>query len=37
MCFSIENEDLLEKNNTIWEKELFENKIKSHGDEVTDF
>ena len=54
MYFLIEDDDLLEKYNTIWEKvstdikrefdsELVYNKnylktkIKSHGDEVTDF
>ena len=54
MYFLIENDELLEKNNTVWDKvsadikkefdsEPFYNihflktKIKSHGDEVTDF
>ena len=52
--FLIEDYDLLEKYNTIWDKvsadikrefnsepvynkEFLKNKIKSHGDEVTDF
>ena len=52
--FLIEDDELLEKYNTIWEKvsvnikkefdnepvynkELLKTKIKSHGDEVTDF
>ena len=54
MYFLIENDDLLEKYNTIWDKvsvdikrefdsksvynkNYLKNKIKSHGDEVTDF
>ena len=54
MYFLIENDDLLEKYNTIWDKvrsdikkefdskhvhnkEFLKAKIKSHGDEVTDF
>ena len=54
MYFLIENDDLLEKNNTIWDsvsndikkefdsepvhnKNFLKTKIKSHGDEVTDF
>ena len=54
MCFLIEDCDLLEKCNTIWDKvnaeiknefdselvynkEYLKTKIKSHGDEVTDF
>ena len=54
MGFMIEDEDLLEKSNTIWDKvsadikkefdsepvcnkNFQETKIKSHGDEVTDF
>ena len=45
--FLIEDDDLLEKYNTIWDKEFdskpvynkncLKTKIKSHGDEVTDF
>ena len=54
MYFLIEDDDLLEKYNTIWDKvsadikkefdsepacnkEFLKTKIKSHGDEVTDF
>ena len=54
MYFYIEDDELLEKYNTIWDKvsvdikrefdsepvynkELLKNKVKSHGDEVTDF
>ena len=54
MCFLIEDDDILEKYNTIWgkvsvdikkefnsdlvyNKEFLKAKIKSHGDEVTDF
>ena len=54
MCFLIEDDDLLEKYNSIWDKvnadikkefdselvydkNFFTTKIKSHGDEVTDF
>ena len=54
MCFVIEDDELLEKYNTIWEKVntgikkkvdrepvynkfFLKTKIKSHGDEVTDF
>ena len=53
MYFLIEDDDLLEKYNTIWDKvsadikefdsepvynkEILKAKIKSHGDEVTDF
>ena len=53
MYFLIEDDDLLEKYNTIWDKvsadikefdsepvynkEILKTKIKSHGDEVTDF
>ena len=54
MDFYIEDDELLEKYNTIWDKvsvdikrefdsepvynkELLKNKVKSHGDEVTDF
>ena len=54
MCFLIENDDLLEKYNTIWDKvstdvkkefdsepvydkNFLKIKIKTHGDEVTDF
>ena len=54
MYFLIEDDDLLEKNNIIWDKvsadiikefdnepvynkEYLKTKIKSHGDEVTDF
>ena len=54
MYLLIEDDDLLEKYNTIWDKvsadirkefeskpvynkEFLKNKIKSHGDEVTDF
>ena len=54
MYFLIENDDLLEKNNTIWDsvsndikkesdsepahnKNFLKTKIKSRGDEVTDF
>ena len=54
MCFLSEDDDLLEKYNTIWDKvstdiknefdsepvyniKVLKTKIKSHGDEVTDF
>ena len=54
MSFLIEDDDLLEKYNTIWDKvsaninkefdsepvfnkKILKTKIKSHGDEVTDF
>ena len=54
MYFLIEDDDLLEKDNTIWDKEIadikkefdskpvynknyLKTKIKSHGDEVTNF
>ena len=54
MCFLIEDDDILEKYNTIWgkvsvdikkefnsdlvyNKEFLKAKMKSHGDEVTDF
>ena len=54
MCFLSEDDDLLEKYNTIWDKvstdiknefdsepvyniKVLKTKIKSHGDEVTEF
>ena len=54
MCFLIEDDNLLEKYNTFWDKisadikkeldsepvynkKFLKTKIKSHGDEVTDF
>ena len=52
MYFLLEDDDLLEKYNTIWGKvsadiktltvlclqqRIFENRIRSHGDEVTNF
>ena len=37
MYFLIKHDVLLEKYNTIWDKVSTDTKIKSHGNEVTDF
>ena len=37
MYFLIEDDGLLEKYNTVWDKKFLKTKVKSHVDEVTDF